>query len=320
MTGPADWRFTAMKRWGNWVPRLLAGLAASPVVGPDLRLRPRDLEIATKWALRNRFKEGEIVVLQVGAEDFCDLFPDRPAGRSLEIELRIVAKEEIARILDEGLGKAQQELVRLQQMQEEALNLVKDIQRKKAKNKLAPKDLDQLIEAEQLQKQIQERLGARSEEGLREELARLEQWIKDNKLPPSEARDKIKTLRNELDRLAQEELPQIEPHLAEARKEMIGTAKPTPKNKGPLDKAQKLQEEAKKTFDELASFLDPWASIHQVNGETRDVLNKQKELKKEVERILDMKKNDPGQERQGPWSRNRTTSKRIWPKAEGKKT
>ena len=274
---------------GKWVPRLLAGLAGSPVVGPELRLRPTSLEIVTKWALGNRFKEGEIVVVQIGADDFCDLFPDRPSGRSLEIELRIVSTAESARLLDEGLGKAQQELVRLQQMQQEALQLIKNIQEKKAKNKLTNKDLDQLIEAEQLQKQIQERLGARSEEGLRDELAKLQHWIRDNKLPPTEVQDKIKTLKNELERLALEEVQQIEPHLAEARKEMAGTVKPGPNEKGPLDKAQKLQEEAKRTFDELAKFLDPWASMHQVKGETRDVLNKQKELKKDVERILDMK-------------------------------
>ena len=83
-----------------------------------------------------------MVIVQVGADDFCDLFPDRPAGRSHAIELRIVGKEEIARLLDEGLGKAQQELVRLQQMQQEALNLVKDLQLKKSRKQATQKELD----------------------------------------------------------------------------------------------------------------------------------------------------------------------------------
>jgi len=277
------------KTTGEWVPRLLAMLARSPIVGPELRLRPKNLEIVTKWALKNQFKEGEIVVLQIGAEDFCDLFTDRPAGRSQEIVLNIVSKTEIARLLDEGLGKAQQELVRLQQLQEEALNLVKGIERQKAKNKLSQRELDQLIEAEQIQKQIQERLGNRPEEGLRDDLAKLQQMTKDNKLPSSEAQDQIKTLKNELERLAQEQLPQIEPNLAEARKEMAGTSKPAPKDKSPLEKARKLQEESKKSLDELAKFLDPWAGMHQIKGETRQVLTKQKELKKETEKILDTK-------------------------------
>lgn len=274
---------------GKLLPQLGAGLARSGVSRPELRLRAKNLEIGTKWSLRNKFKEGEVVVLQVGADDFCDIFPDRPAGRSHEIELRIVSKAEIARILDDGLGKAQQELVRLQQLQEEALNLIKEIQDKKAKGKLTQKELGALIDAEQLQKQMQERLGNRPDEGLRDELAKLQQLLKDNKLPPSEVQDHIKTLKNELERLAQEDLQQIEPNLAEARKEMAGTAKPSPKDKGPLDKAQKLQQQTKKTLDELAKFLDPWASMHQVKGETRNVLGKQKELKKDVERIMDTK-------------------------------
>jgi hypothetical protein len=268
------------------VPRLLAGLGRRSLAGPDLRLRLQKLEIGTKWALQNQFKVGETIVLQVGADDFCDLFPDRPPGRSHEIELRIVSKEEIARNLDDGLAKAQQEIVRLQKLQEEANNLIKDVQKKSADNKVSKKEVDELIEAEQLQKQIQERLGNSPEDGLREELAKLQQSIKDNKLPPSKVQDQIKTLKNELERLAQEDLPQIEPNLAEARKELVGAAPPTPKNKGPLDKAEKLQEQAKKTLDDLAKFLDPWASMHQIQGETRALLDKQKDLRKDVEKIL----------------------------------
>ena len=44
--------------------------------------------------------------------------------------------------------------------------------------------LDRLIEAEQVHKQIQERIGNRPDEGLREQLGKLDQLIKDNKLPP----------------------------------------------------------------------------------------------------------------------------------------
>ncbi len=271
---------------GKVVPRLFAGLGPRSLAGSDLRLRLQKLEIGTKWGLKNQFKEGEIIVLQVGADDFCDLFPDRPPGRSHEIELRIVSKEEIARNLDDGLAKAQQEIVRLQKMQEEANNLIKEVQKKSADNKVTKREIDELIEAEQLQKQLQERLGNSSDEGLREELAKLQQSIKDNKLPPSKVQDQIKTLKNELERLAQEDLQQIEPSLAEARKELVGASAPAPKNKGPLDKAEKLQEQAKKTLDELAKFLDPWASMHQIQGETRAILDKQKVLRKDVEKIL----------------------------------
>ncbi len=304
--GPQRLDIYNLQTLGKLLPRLAAGLAASPVAGPDLRLRPKTLEIASKWGLKNRFQEGEILVVQACADDFCDVYLTRIPGRSHEIEIRIVGKGEIAKIIDEGLGEAQQELVRLQQMQEEALNLIKELQEKKANNQVTQKELEKLADAEQKQKQIQERIGNRPDEGLRNELAKLQQLIKDNKLPASDEQDQIKTLKNELDRLAQEELPQLEHNLGEARKELNNPAKPAPKDKGPkekgpLDKAAQLQQEAKKTLDELGKFLDPWATMNLVKGKTRDVLNKQKELQKDTAKIQDQKnelanKNDQAQD------------------------
>ncbi len=245
------------RTFGKLIPDLLSGLALAPLPAPELRLRLQNLEIATKWALKGQFKEGEIVVFQVAADDFCDLFPDRPPGRSHEIELRIVAKAEILRVLDEGLGKAQQELVRLQQLEDEAIKLIKDIQQKKAAKKLTQRELDQLIEAEQLQKQIQERLGSRAEEGLRGELAKLQQTIRDNKVPPSEVRDQIKTLQNELERLAAEELPQIEPSLAEAPRKWPALPAQWAKTRGLWTKLKNIRSKRKKHWMNWRSFSIP---------------------------------------------------------------
>ncbi|MCI0378307.1 MAG: hypothetical protein L0215_11925 [Gemmataceae bacterium] len=270
---------------GRVIPQLSASLHRQIPGFVELKLRPKELDILTHWALKNRFQEGESIILQIGADDFCDIFRSRQPGRSHEIELRIVGRAEIARILDDGLAQAQQELVRVQQMQEEALNLVKDLLEKKKEGKITQKVLDQLIEAEQIQKQIQERLGQRPDEGMRNELNKLQQMIKDNKLPPSETQDLIQTLKNELERLAQEDLQQIEPNLAEARKELSGTTKPTPKKQSSLEKAGELQQQTKKTLDDLAKFLDPWASMHMVKGKTSELLKKQNELKNETQQI-----------------------------------
>src|SRR5207248_3305804 len=107
----------------------------------------------------------------------------------------------------------------------------------------------------------------------------------------------------ELDRLAREVLPQIEPNLADARRPMPADPKTDPKSdpktdpkgKSPLDKAQKLQEQAKKGLDDLAKFLDPWASMHQVKGETRELLHKQKDLRSQVEKLVDKSKSGDDQ-------------------------
>jgi hypothetical protein len=277
------------------VPHLLATLARAWPTGATLRLRPRQVELNTHWPLRGTFKEGEIVVLQICADDFNNLLEPRAVGRSHEIELRIVAKGELAKQLDEDFAKIQQELVRLQHMQEEALKHVEDVQKNKDKPG-AKTSHDKLVEAEQIQRQIQERIGQRKEEGLRQELANLQNKMRDNQLPPSDMQDRLRTLATELDRLARENLQQIEAKLSEARKEMAGTAKPAPKNKDPLKEAQSHQEDAKKTLDELAKFLDPWANMHQIKGRTRDLLTKQKELKKETDALLPQQNEIPKNE------------------------
>ncbi len=201
--------------------------------------------------------------------------------------MRIVGKTEIARLLDEGLGKAQQELVRVQQMQNEALNLVKEIQ--KNKGKVTQKDLDQLIEAEQLQKQVAERLGNRPDEGVRDELAKLQQLIKDNKVPSSAVQDQIKTLKNELERLRRRNCSRSSRTSPRHARSWPAPPSRAPRKRARSPKREKLQEQSKQALDELAKFLDPWAGMHQMKGETRDVLAKQKELQKGVEKILDSK-------------------------------
>lgn len=271
---------------------------------PPPRLRPKQLEMEAVWSLRHQFQEGDIVVLQGCADDFCDVFLSRVPGRSHEIELRIVGKRELARLLDDGLAQVQQEMVRLQKMQQEALDRVQDIRREE-KNPKA-KDLDQeLIEAEQKQKQILERIGRQENEGLRREINKLLQTIRDNKLPPSEVQDHLRTLRVEMERLAQEELQQLEPHLAEARKKLLTRdekegKEPDPgkktekqpdkqpeKQADPLAKVEKLQTQAAKALEEMGKFLGPWAGMHEIKGKARELLARQKDLEKETEKLQD---------------------------------
>jgi hypothetical protein len=239
------------------------------------------MDLNLRWPLRNQFKEGQTLMVHIGADDFCDIIMPREPGRSHEIELRIVGKTELVRQIDEGLAQAREELLRLQQKQEQALDLIRQVEKQGAK--LNQKDLQALIEAKTLQKEIQERVGQRPEEGLRNELAKLQQLTRDNKLPANQAQDNIQTLRTELDRLAQDDLQKLEPAMADALKQ---AALPQPDaKKTPLEQVAKLQEGAKKTFDDLAKFLDPWAGMHLIKGATRDVLDKQRDIQKETMKI-----------------------------------
>src|SRR5262249_21814920 len=51
------------------------------------------------------------------------------------------------------------------------------------------------------------------------------------------------------------------------------------------DKAQMLQEEVKKSIDDLVRFLDPWASVHQVRTQAQDLLEKQREAEKQTRKL-----------------------------------
>jgi len=261
----------------------------TPLFGSPAHLRLKQLELESRWPLRKQFKEGETVVFRIGADDFNNLFTPRAVGYSHDVELRIVGDKELARQLNEDFHKVQEDIVRLQNLQDKAIKKIEEVQDDRKKDPKAPLDKTQhdlVVEAEQLQKQIQERIGQKKDEGLRDELQKIKQKMIDNQLPNSDLKDRINTLTNELDRLVQEDLQQIEAKLAEARSQPAGAPKPmppTPQKKDPLDQAKALQQDAKKTLDELAKFLDPWASLQQIKGDTAKLLAEQKELKKDTE-------------------------------------
>ena len=73
--------------FGTALPRLFAGYA------PDLRLRPQHLEGSRRWALSSlNLKEGDVLALQVCADDFDDVTALKRPGQSHEVELRVVSK------------------------------------------------------------------------------------------------------------------------------------------------------------------------------------------------------------------------------------
>lgn len=244
----------------------------------------KQVEVETTWSLVGLVENGQTVVIAACADDFNDVVTN-PPGRSGEVELRVVSPKQLARIHDEKLSEIQQELLRLQRMQEEALNTVEQVQ-----NNPGKEDYKKVVEAEQQQKQIRERVGMTKDEGLRGAVTRMQQALRDNEMPPSNLRDQLRTLNTELERIANEDLQQIEPNLAEARKEMDGGKN---EKSAALDRAHELQEDAKESIDELLKFLDPWASVNVVKGQARELLREQRELKQKTEKLLPLQKEDP---------------------------
>jgi hypothetical protein len=282
-----DWLDKEPTRIAIYDPALVGGAwrAATKSVLPFellMPVRPQRMELTMLWNLKKQFKVGEIIALQAGADDFCDVFTPRLAGRSHEIEIRIVSGDELVRQIEENVMQVQQELVALKRIEDDAQKLLNDI----PKDKHDEKALDQAIEAAQKAKQVEERIGKRPNEGLRDKLEKIQQTIKDNKLPNSEVQDQVKALSQELERLVQEEFPKLEQNLNDLRKELAGSAKPQPeKQKSPLEKSRESNKEIQKTLNELTRALDRWADLAQLKGQTRELIEKQRAISEKTEAL-----------------------------------
>jgi hypothetical protein len=282
---------------GSGLPRLLSSLAANPIPvgGPPMRLRPQRLEIARRWPLSlikhsdgSDLKEGDRVTFQVAADDFDDVAVDKKPGRSHEVELRIIGKAALDADLNKAQKQIQEALVQLRKWQLEALqHVIGPEQRWRNTGQLERRDLDHLIQAEQLQQQLRARVGD-EKEGLRSEVDRILQTLKDNHQPRTGITQRTETVAAELGRLARENLEQIEPRLTEARKENESASDrkpPKPAEKGPLGEARQNQEEVENTLNELLKLLEPWGHINQVKGEAKAILQEQRRLAEQTKNL-----------------------------------
>ncbi|MCI0463480.1 MAG: hypothetical protein L0Z62_41610 [Gemmataceae bacterium] len=285
---------------GSAIPQVLGALAKQPLpvpAGADLRLRLKRVQAQVRWPLAGLVEEGDTLLVQACALDFNDVSPFPNPGRSAVIRLTVVGRKELLRTVDDGQAKLEQELVKLREMQEQAIGkLIRPEQQWRQTGKLRPEDVVQVAESEQIQKQINERIGQKPDEGLRGELARLQDTLKENKLPQSATSERLKAMKDELDRLAREHLPEIEPRLTNARRELENkpdAKPPAPKAKGDLDRAREHQEEIKRSLDDLHKFLDDWADVQQIRGKLRQIADKQREIQQETEKLeLDTRKQD----------------------------
>src|SRR5262249_40190901 len=160
------------------------------------------------------------LTLQAFADDFDDVTWSKEPGHSHEVEIRIIGRNALDILLNKEQAKVQQELVKLREQQRDALKKVTEAENKLKKNgKLTPEETAQLLEAEQTQQQIRERVGASPQDGLRGDVNRILETLKQNQVPRSATHERMEAVRKELDRLAREELEQIEPRLTNVRKQ-----------------------------------------------------------------------------------------------------
>lgn len=280
-------------RWQEALAQVSAALAGGPLlVAP---LRPTHLHLQRRWSLEGLgLREGDLLTLHAVADDFDDVTVGKPPGRSHEVEIRIVAPATLEVALNESQARVQQELLRVQKQQQDALTRVAGVESQAGP--LTPPQLDELVQAEQVQQQVRARVGT-PEEGLRSEVARILQTLRDNRLPRSSVHDRMEAVASELERLARERLEQIEPRLRGARREQeLAAEKRSAAARSLLREAREHQEEVNNTLRDLLELLEPWSSTQEIRGEAKLLLQEQRRLAGDTARLGPEKKIEPGRD------------------------
>jgi hypothetical protein len=288
----ADPALAAARPYGAAVagplPLVAPAVAKVPQVAVSRRLSLRQFFHLDPWG--DPLKEGDVLILNVAADDFDDVTPHKQPGRSHEVEIHLINRNALDLLLNQEQAKVQEELLLLRQQERDALKKVTDAEtRWKKTGQLTPEDVDQLHQAEQLQQQIRERVGTTREEGLRARLERLQESMRDNHLPRSSANERLEAVEKDLNRLAREELEQVEQRLTEVRKQQEAPGDKTPaatkKEQERLTEARQHQEEVEKTLNDLLNRLEPWTSTREIKGEAKSLLQEQRQLNEEVQRL-----------------------------------
>ncbi len=347
---------------------------AGPAVlaAPALAMKPQRLDFRQKLSLKSMqhldgssLKEDDVLLLRACADDYDDVNPNKEQGHSPEIEIHIVARNALEIVLNQQQAEIQQDLLRLREKQRDALQKVTSAEnRLKKGEKLNDDDQEKLLQAEKVQQDIREQIGD-EKEGVRSNVKRVLDSLKQNGMEKSAAQERMKDVARELQRLADNELQQIEPrlttarHLAEMQEEKSRAerqaalearakeadkqaraaeksaedreheaaeaeksgqlqeakrqrqraaelrqrasewkqqaehnrreAKQAPDPAQPrktLAEARKAQEEVEKTLNDLLTRrLEPWTSSHEIKGEANRLLEEQKRLQADVEKL-----------------------------------
>lgn len=144
--------------------------------------------------------------------------------------------------------------------QEKAKELTKKAEEEAKKAEELRKQTQQVAEAAELQQQINRKVGD-EKDGLRAEVDRLQQTLKQNNMEKSAAMDRLKKIQNELDRLAERELPQIEPRLQSAQKaEQLQDEQTRKERQADLAQKAKQAEQMAQAEEEKAKQLEEKAA------------------------------------------------------------
>lgn len=165
-----------------------------------------------------RLRPGSIVHYHATAKDLRDQ-PGPNVGKSRELRLRVVTKEEFLRIVENEQQRLREELERTLKLQETAKTQVSDLAKDATViGKLDPSDVERLQSAEMLQRRVREKV-AETDQSLLRQVDRMLSNLRSNRLEGLDAEKRLVMMRSELARLDEQHLPPISQSLARARKD-----------------------------------------------------------------------------------------------------
>jgi hypothetical protein len=269
----------------------IAPAVGSGVISAKLRPRPVRLEINQYLPIAllthpdgSAPREGDIILLTICADDFDDVTCEKQPGRSHEVEVRVVAREDLDVAINQEQTRIQQDLLRIREKQREALAKVSAVEKETKKDvKLTPDQLDQVVQAEQAQLQVRELIGT-DKEGLRARTRRVVETLRQNGLENSAERMRASDVTRELERLANEELEQTEAQLAGVRtRAELQEEKDTPEHRDQLEaRAREAERQASAAEDAARNAANQAAKAAEDAAKTTDPQEKSR-LQKQVE-------------------------------------
>jgi hypothetical protein len=200
-------------------------------------------EVKYRWDLATLkdIQPGSIVTFYAEARDF-DNLKGPNIGRSREMRLRIVSKEDAERLLDEQQRAIREEADRILAIQKQAKTPVDDALRTLSKTNKLPEPLrDQIKNAEIIQRQVNNRVTNKSD-GLEQKIRQFQQDAKDFKANNPDTDRQMADMRAAVERIKDRNLNPADQSLNRATKSFEqqpdgGEAPNTPEAQAPQDQA-----------------------------------------------------------------------------------
>ncbi len=232
-------------------------------------------------------RDGDSVVLQAVADDFDDVTLDKQPGRSEEVEVHIVSPSTMAAILNEFQVRLRNEFLDLRKLQQDAIRNVQSVDQLPQNGGSAQeRAVDTLVQ--RLGLATADPLAHRRPQGRRFGRKSAVFSARPWRIRPTHAASDrlLRQIVGELERVGGAALEKAETAIARAFQERQGQeTSSSQKPNAALSQAVTHQREIERMIDDSLRALEPWAKVHEVQAEARQLAGDQQHLFDETQSL-----------------------------------